>query len=250
MDQEGCSDNVSVQTFSDPLKRSITFGYYLLFASIGISSSMIGPALLGLAQQTHSTLQQLGLIFLLGPIAYMIGSWAGGHFFDRIPGHRLLIMAVIFMAASRFFMPLSSTLLLLTVLTIISGITVGVAEVGGNTLLVWLHGDKVGAYINGLHFWYGLGAVLGPVFVAGTIKLGMDIPKVFWVAALISILIAVYLLFFPSPSFRPIDSPLPTQASKSTNLLKFGLLLLIATGIEASLSGWLFTYVVKRNMVA
>jgi FHS family Na+ dependent glucose MFS transporter 1 len=77
------------------------------------------------------------------------------------------------MAASRFFMPLGSTILILAALGLVSGIAVGISEVGGNTLLEWLHGDRVGAYLSGLHFSYGVGAFLGPILV-GTIKLGAE----------------------------------------------------------------------------
>lgn len=185
---------------------------------------------------------------MLGPSGYLIGSWAGGYLYDRIPGHRLLVLAIIIMAGSRFFMPLGSTVAILAVLAIISGITVGISEVGGNTLLEWLHGDKVGAYLNGLHFFYGLGAFLGPILVVGTIKLGAEIPKVFWFAALIIILIAIYILFFPSPSSRVSGSEPSTKLTKSKLLLHFGLLLFIAAGVEASLGVWLFTYVVTRKM--
>jgi FHS family Na+ dependent glucose MFS transporter 1 len=161
----------------------------------------------------------------------------------------LLIFAIIIMAVAQVFMPIGSTVLILSILAIISGITVGILEVGGNTLLVWLHGDKAGAYLNGLHFFYGFGALLGPILVAGVIKIGLEIPKTFWFTAVIIFLIAVYLLFIPSPSCRSNDSQPSTKqiGLRLKLLIEFGVLFIIMAGIEASLSGWLFTYVVSRK---
>jgi fucose permease len=138
--------------------------------------------------------------------------------------------------------------LFLAVLSLISGIAVGISEVGGNTLLEWLHGDRVGAYLNGLHFSYGVGAFLGPMIVAGTIKLGAEIPKAFWFAACMEILIAIFVSFQPSPSSQASRSERSTKPTQSRLVLRFGVLLFIAAGVEASLGGWLFTYVVNRKM--
>jgi FHS family Na+ dependent glucose MFS transporter 1 len=245
----GYKGSMSTQLLTVTTKRSITAGYYLLFAGIGMSGSLLGPALLSLADQTNSTLQQLGVLFLLAPLGYFLGSYAGGRLYDRIPGHKLLVIAILVMAISRIFIPLGSTVLILALLAILAGIAVGVSEVGGNTLLTWLHGDKVGAYLNGLHFSYGLGAFLGPVFVAGTIKMGFEIPKVFWFSALVIFLIGIYISFLPSPSSRVRTSEPTTEINRSKSVIKFGLLLFMAAGVEASLGGWLFTYVVTRNIV-
>ena len=35
-----------------------------------------------------------------------------------------------------------------------------------NPLLVWVHGDEVGPAMNGLHFFFGVGAFLSPIIIA------------------------------------------------------------------------------------
>jgi FHS family Na+ dependent glucose MFS transporter 1 len=236
---------MDIQAYPETTKRVTTASYFLLFAGIGISSSLMGPSLLSFTQQTNSTLQQLGLLFIIGPTGYLIGTWVSGHLYDHMQGHKLLVIALLVMATVAFFIPLGSTLFILAFLAMISGICVGVAETGGNTLLVWLRGEQAGAYLNGLHFFYGVGAFLGPIIVAGTIRLGVEIPKTYWFSALVIALIAGFIFFLPSPAFRSIVSPPALQQIRMRILSYFGILLFIAAGVEACLGGWLFTYLVS-----
>ena len=82
------------------------------------------------------------------------------------------------------------------------GIFVGAADVGGNTLLVWLHGQKVQPYMNGLHFFFGLGAVLSPIIFAQFLRLTENITWGYWTIGLLIIPISFWILCLPSPE-RP-----------------------------------------------
>ena len=46
------------------------------------------------------------------------------------------------------------------------GVAQGIVEVGGNALLLWVHTDHAGPFMNALHFFFGVGALLAPVGVA------------------------------------------------------------------------------------
>ena len=48
------------------------------------------------------------------------------------------------------------------------GVAEGALDVGGNTLLIWVHRHKVGPFMNGLHFFFGAGAFLSPIIIAQT----------------------------------------------------------------------------------
>jgi len=50
---------------------------------------------------------------------------------------------------------------LLALVMLVLGCAQAGIDVGGNTLLVWLHRDKVPPFMNGLHLFWGLGSILG-----------------------------------------------------------------------------------------
>src|SRR5690606_13614350 len=86
-------------------------------------------------------------------------------------------------------------------------------DVGGNTLLVWVHGAKVAPYMNGLHFFFGIGAFLAPLIVARTVLLTNDINLAYWVLALLLIPVAAALLRLPSPAGPNTGSPAATSTA-------------------------------------
>ncbi len=56
---------------------------------------------------------------------------------------------------------------------------------GGNTLLVWVHREKVGPFMNALHFFLGVGAFLSPIMIAQVVLLSGGIRGAYWALALL-----------------------------------------------------------------
>jgi fucose permease len=122
-------------------------------------------------------------------------------------------------------------------------------DVGGNLLLVWVHRLNATSYLNGLHFSFGLGATLIPLIVAQAIERLGGIAPAYWLMALVSLPLAVFVFSLPSP-----DQPVPADnapvagaqpASSTVDWLLVGLLSLVFftyVGAEAGFGGWIFTY--------
>ena len=130
-----------------------TAGYYVLFLCLGLNAAVIGPTLPALAGQTHAALGQMGLVFLAGSAGYTLGTVAGGRVFDRVRGHPVLGLAQLGVAAMIMLIPAIPWFWALLAVLACKGFAEGLVGTGANTLLVWTHQDKVGPYMNGLHFW-------------------------------------------------------------------------------------------------
>jgi FHS family Na+ dependent glucose MFS transporter 1 len=128
-----------------------TVGYYLAFLALGLATAALGPALPGLGRQTRSEPGAVSILFVAGAVGHLIGSLQGGRWFDRMPGHWLLAAALLLLAVMLGMMPLVSDLWLLAVVLLVLCAAEGAVDVGGNTLLVWVHQDRVGPWMNGLH---------------------------------------------------------------------------------------------------
>ena len=130
--------------------------YYLGFIGLGLATAALGPTLQGLAKNTGSTLAQISSLFLMTSFGYLLGSIAGGRIYDRVKGHPILGLVLLIVAALMAIIPLTTSLLFIQVLLFIIGFCEALLDVGTNTLLVWLHGDRVPPFMNGLHAFFGV----------------------------------------------------------------------------------------------
>src|SRR5205085_3130214 len=89
--------------------------------------------------------------------------------------------------------------LVLLFVMLLLGITEGGFDVGTNTLIVWVHRGGSGPFMNGLHFFFGLGAFLSPALVAYA-SAGAGIRAAYWAIALVMLPCALWLVCLPSPA--------------------------------------------------
>jgi FHS family Na+ dependent glucose MFS transporter 1 len=108
-----------------------------------------------LAAHTHTHLNEVSFLFIARSLGYLLGSLRGGRWYDRFPGHRVQASALLLMAGMMALVPTLPKLWLLAAVLVTLGFGEGTLDVGGNALLVWIHRDKVGPYMNALHFFFG-----------------------------------------------------------------------------------------------
>lgn len=225
-----------------------TLAYFAGFVLLGMATSAIGPALPSLAEQTHSPLGEIGFLFTASSLGYMLGSLSGGWAYDRVRGNILLAVSALVTAAGLGLVPLIGQLAALTAVMFMLGVGEGTLDVGGNLLLVWVHRDRAAPFLNGLHFSFGLGAMLMPIIVAqALVRLG-GIQTAFWLMSLLALPLAVYVLRLPSPA-APGHSR--EEVTRPVNWLMVGLISLLFflyVGAETGFGGWIFTYAQKLNL--
>ncbi|HLO15109.1 MAG TPA: MFS transporter, partial [Anaerolineales bacterium] len=156
-------------------KHIITAAYYVAFIFLGLTVAADGPALLKLAEHTSSPLNQISSIFLIGSLGYLLGSFFGGRIYDRVPGHRFMAGMLISLGIIIAFVPVATSIWVLLVIVFVLGIAKGAVDVGCNTLLLWVHNETVGPFMNGLHAFFGVGSFVAPLIVAQVIASSGDI---------------------------------------------------------------------------
>jgi FHS family Na+ dependent glucose MFS transporter 1 len=183
-------------------KLIATTAYYLAFITLGLTTAISGPSLPTLAENTSSGVGQISLIFVFGSFGYLVGSYFGGRAFDRIPGHKLMAGVLLLLGISSVFIPISHTLGMLLLFMFLSGIATGTLDVGSNTLLLWTHREESGPFINGLHFFFGVGAVIAPLLLVKVLVTTGTINWTYWTFAIVCLPIAIWLWFLPEPSHQ------------------------------------------------
>jgi fucose permease len=154
------------------------------------------------------------------------------------------------MALSLALVPLMSALWPLVLVLLLLGVAQGVLDVGGNTLLVWVHRDRVGPYMNGLHFFYGLGASLAPIVVAQVLRIDGGFALAYWVLALLILPVFVWVLRLPSPPIRQVEEE--GGSARQTRRLLVALIAIfffLYVGAEVGYGGWIYTYAVTLRLL-
>jgi FHS family Na+ dependent glucose MFS transporter 1 len=235
-----------------PRPLTTTLAYYAAFITLGATVSIGGPALPFLAQNTSSPLDRISIIFVLGSLGYMLGSQLGGRAYDRFPGHRIQSAALLLTALAAALVPVLHSLWLLVAVIFLMGAVQGALDTGCNTLLTWVHGEKVGPFMNGLHFFFGLGALLAPLVFARVVAATGGIAWVYWCFALLALPVAAWLWFLPSPPIRRSAPAANPTGGRSIN----GLFLLIVfffvayVGLEVSFGNWIYTFALRLGLAS
>jgi FHS family Na+ dependent glucose MFS transporter 1 len=225
-----------------------TIAYYLSFIILGASTAASGPSLPKLAEHTSSGLDRISLIFVFGSLGYVIGSYFGGRAYDRVPGHRLMAIALLAIGLASVLIPLAPVLWMLLVAMFLSGLAGGIVDVGCNTLLLWTHGKSAGPFMNGLHFFFGVGSVIAPLLFARVLMQTGDIHWLFWSVAIACLPTAAWCWFLSEPSTH-------AQAQERNNapfpvlpVLLMVIMFVLYVGLELGFANWIYTYALTLGL--
>jgi FHS family Na+ dependent glucose MFS transporter 1 len=230
------------------LKRRQATAYYIAFIGLGLTVSSLGPTLPGLADNTESSLSQISIVFTVQALGLLAGNLLSGRWYDRAPGHPYLAAMLLAIALMLVLTPLVSSLAVLAAIMFVIGVGAGSVDVGGNTLMSWVYGDQVGPRMNALHFFFGLGALLAPLFVAQDIAFSGDITWAYWILALLMLPAAVMCLRQPSPKASPVSAEAPGQRPRWLLVILIAAMFFLFVGAELSFGGWIYTYAVSLDL--
>jgi FHS family Na+ dependent glucose MFS transporter 1 len=225
-----------------------TLSYYVSYIALGFAVGVIGPTLPGLAENTGTRLSEISFLFTAHSLGYLFGSLMSGFMFDRVRGHPVIAAGLFIMSGMLFLVPFIPWLLILAAVLFILGIGEGWLDVGGNTLLVWVHGERVGPFMNGLHFFFGFGALLSPLIVAQTVKLSGDINWAYWTLALAIFPLAVLFAAVPSPEIRKSTDHGSMRRSNALLVALIAVFFFLHVGAEISYGGWIYSYAVTMGI--
>lgn len=129
---------------------------------------------------------------------------------------------------------------------IVIGLGLGMIDVGTNSIIPQVNGDKSPRYLSLLHMSFGVGAVSGPMLAGGLLERHCDYRVSYLVACA---LIFVSLVVFLAIRYPAAERKRGPETAASLGLLRnvgFMLLALVmfgSIGCEMSMNAWLFSFV-------
>ena len=219
-----------------------TFGYYLVFVVLGLVAASLGPTLPDLAANTRSQLSQVSVLFLANSAGRIVAALGIARLYDRWPGHPVMAGMLALLAIMMALVPVTPVLGLLALVLFGRGLAQGTIDLGGNALLIWVHGARVGPYMNGLHFAFGVGAFLAPVIIAQVVLATGGVTWAYWTLAATALPAALWIALLPSP---PNPAQQRRRSNGEANFLLVALIVLffgLYVGAEVGFGSWLFSY--------
>ena len=216
--------------------------YYAVLFGVGIMAACLGPAMPALAQKLGTDLKSVSVLLALRPLGYMAGTYLCGRLMARLPGHRVLAGGVALAALGLAIIPHSPSLGLLTLAVCVMGLADGVLDVGSNTLLPWVFGKESGPYFNGLHFVFGVGALVTPLIMVAAMRHSLELA--FSLLALLFIPLLPWLWRLPSPRHDHDEAAADPRNGKEQGALLWlvAALFFCYGGAEVSFGSWIFSY--------
>jgi MFS family permease len=225
------------------LFASACAGLFLFGATIALLGTLFG--LPGMRERIRIDLAEQGELFSVLFVGMLVATALAGPMIDRL-GHQAILTASSLLAA------IGLTGLSLAGSFHAAAWSVGVLGLGGgglntatNAVVSELYPESRGRMLNLLGMFFGAGALFAPLvkfLVFGALSIGGLIGVM--VALASACAFAYGLIRFPPPR-EPAGVPLfeLVRAATYPGVMVFALLLLVETGNEATLSGWISTYI-------
>ena len=228
-------------------KTLTSAAYYAAFLAMGVSMASLGPTLPGLAENTRATLGTISVLFTARSVGGLLGSVVGGQIYDKMRGHLVMALMIVLMAVLTALTPALPLLWVLTAVLFLTGAVQGLLNIGGNALILWLHGDRVGPFMSALHLCFGIGTFITPIIVAQFVAREGGLMLTYLLLAIIILPTAV-VAFLPSPQ-------LPHAVGRNGGgKLDVRLIVLISlvfacyNGASLAYGGWVYTYAIEMNL--
>ncbi len=227
-----------------------TVGYFVAFVALGLAYAALGPTLPDLAALVGTDLTRISYGLAARSLGYLVGSVVAGRLYDLIDGHPVMAGVLLLTALLLVVIPLAPVLWLMIALLFLIGAVQGAIDVGGNTLLVWVHGDKVDPYMNAMHFFFGVGAFVSPLIIAQGVLISGGIRWAYWALALLIAPVALIVLRLPSP--RPAGrsevertgsgTPVASRGQDLALVAMIAVFFFLYVGAESGFGGWIASY--------
>ncbi|XP_041817156.1 major facilitator superfamily domain-containing protein 4A [Chelmon rostratus] len=143
-----------------------TLTYWSVFFSFGLCIAFLGPTILDLRCQTQSTLQQITWVFFSQQFFLLVGSSLGGLFKKTLLSSlSALLFCTLIISLVFAIIPLCHNIIPLSIAMALAGSAMGVIDTVGNLQLVKLYQKDSAIFLQALHFFIGVGALVSPLVV-------------------------------------------------------------------------------------
>lgn len=232
---------------------------YLTFLLFGMFTAAIGPTLGELSDRTGASLAGIGGVLTCLFLGSVVAQLAGGPLNDRLGYKPVLVTSMAVLAVGIVAFTNARSLPWMFALALVTGLGQGGVDMGANLVVADAAPHNTTSALNLLHFFFGLGAFIGPALVGFAILLmGAGLIVQWIIAALFAVLALSMAVLLRPHSTAQATSPAADSTRTSALgiylsplLWLMGALMLIYVGVELGLGSWISTYMgISTGMLA
>jgi MFS transporter, FHS family, glucose/mannose:H+ symporter len=245
--------------------KLITAGCFLSFFVFGFVDNLKGPLLPELLRNGEYSYRQAGTIVLAGYLGFILASLLTGVMADLVNNRSVLLFAAICLCIGSIGFGTTHSYLGLIAFMGITGVGLGAIELGANGLIVELHSESRGLYLNLLSTFHGFGSLLVPLYAGWLVNVGFPWQQIY--ASSVLLAVPLLIVFWPrkgSFSAVVIRQEEPTDSSQEQGrsywrtlyrvaftwrMICFYVLIAAYVAMELSVGAWMMEYLQhERNM--
>lgn len=233
----------------------LTMGGFFAFFTFGFVDNIKGPTLPNLLQELHFSYSQGGGILFAAYLGFVIATLLAGPLSDLLGNRLILLAAGLFMALGTLGMGSAATYPLLFGSMLVIGLGTGAIEVGGNGLIVALHRQAQGRFLNLLATCHGVGALLAPLYAAWLLT-GVDSWRQVFLYSLPLTILMVLVFLVPTGTAAaqqerpPFDWSTLRRTGFSPTMRWFYLAISFYVATELGIAAWIVEYLIKSKGIS
>ena len=224
------------------------------FALVGLNGGANGVLLPSLSAFYHVGDATIGLLFLVSSLGYFLSALGSGLLTERLGLRWLLGIGTATFLLGLLGFGIALPFLLLFLARLFIGFGIGIIETGFNVYITAL--PRHTTLLNYLHAFYGVGALVGPLFASAILVLfwGWNTVYLLTFVLVLPLLLGVGLLpKFPHVASSTIEHEVPASKNVLSATLRYPivwlmcLFLLFYVGIEVSLGNWAYSFLLEAR---
>ncbi len=232
-----------------------TAGGFFAFFTFGFVDNIKGPTLPNLLQELNFSYSQGGGILFGAYFGFVIATLIAGPLSDRLGNRLILLAAGLLIAGGTLGLSMVTTYGLLFTMMLVIGLGTGAIEVGGNGLIVALHRQAQGRFLNLLATFHGVGAMIAPLYAAWILSATGDWRQVFLYSVPLAVLMVLIFLVTPVGTTiqrepQPFDWATLRRTGFSQTMLTFYLAIGLYVATELGIAAWIVEYLIKSKGLA
>lgn len=223
----------------------LTAGCFLAFFVFGFTDNLKGPTLPSMLAELHITYGTGGNIFFGEYLGFLIATLVTGILADRFGLKSVILLAGIFLGIGVSGYSFFQSVILLSGSLFVLGLGLGALELGPNAIIVSLHRERKGLYLNLMAVLHGLGSLVAPLFAGWFLNIGISWRMIYrWDILLIALFFLLFIfLRFPKAEEKPqLDFRHIPQIAFKGQLPWFYIAITFYVAVEIGMASWLVTF--------
>ncbi len=232
-----------------------TAGGFFSFFAFGFVDNIKGPALPSLLQDLNLSYSQGGGILFGAYLGFVIATLLAGPISDLLGNRAILLAAGLLITTGLVGLGMASTYPLLFLAMLIVGLGTGSIEVGGNGLIVALHREAQGRFLNLLATFHGIGSMIAPLYAAWVLTNLGNWRQIFLYSAPLALLLALIFAVTAGPPVpkgdgHSFDLMTLRRNGFSPTMILFYLAIGFYVATELGIAAWIVEYLIQQKSIA